>query len=374
MQHEIHANKHHKETRRKRPSLRSVAEHVNLSPTTVSLALRDDSSIPPETRQRVVVAARELQYEYTPRAKKVKSKRLKRLGFVMPDFGERPLTANLFYGQLLVHTEQVCQAQYTSLNFVVLQREHPEQAELPPALVHDVNGILLASPYPPRLIHRIHQECKCPIVLLDYTFPGSPYDSVMSNDFHGAYQAMEYLVESGHRHIVIITGRSRNPDFPPSYKERYRGYCEACSAAGIPALPPAILPDHIDERIDQNLNNRRLFQVWLKKIVTQSPRPDAFFCVGDQFALTTLNTLQELNYRIPEDISVVGFDDFEVSSTVTPPLTTVHTHRRVLAQVAVERVIERIAGDDRPPLHINVGIKFIVRASTGPAPRKPSSF
>lgn len=374
MQRTLQTNKHNTQTRRKRPSLRSVAEHANLSPTTVSLALRGDSSISPETRQRVIVAARELQYEYTPRSKKVRSKRLKRLGFVMPDFGERPLTANLFYGQLLVDTEQVCQAQYTSLNFVILQRDHPEQTELPPALVHDVNGILLASPYPPKLIHRIRREADCPIVLLDYNFPGSPYDSVMSDDFHGAYQAIEYLIESGHRHIVMMTGRSRNPDFPPSYKERYRGYCEACSVAGIQTLPPAILPDHIDERINQNLNNRQLFQVWLTKIVTQSPRPDAFFCVGDQFALATLNTLQELNYRIPEDISVIGFDDFEISSTVTPPLTTVHTHRRVLAQVAVERVIERIAGDDRPPLHITVGTKFIVRGSTRAATRKPSSF
>ncbi len=359
-------------TRRGRQSLRTIAEYVKLSPTAVLLSLRGDSSIPPETRQRVITAARELQYKYIPRTKKFLSKRLKRLSFVMPDFGERPLTANLFYGQLLVDTEQVCQTQHASLNFVILQRDHPEQAALPPALVHDVDGILLASPYPPKLIHRIHQESGCPIVLLDYIFPNAPYDSVMSNDFHGAYQAVCYLIELGHRRIAIMTGKSRNPDFPPSYKERYRGYCEACLAAGVPALSPAILPDHIDERIDQNPKNRQLFRTWLEKIIAQSPQPEAFFCFFFQFALATLSILQELNYRIPEDVSVVGFDDFDISRTAIPPLTTVHTHRQVLAQVAVERIIARIAGDDRPPLHITVGTKFIVRGSTGPSSKKSS--
>lgn len=356
--------------RRGRPSLRTVAEYLGLSPTAVALALRGDSGISPETRHRVVAAARELQYDYAPKPRKLPAKRLKRLSFAMPDFGERPLTANLFYGQLLVDTEQACQTRHASLNFVVLQRDHAEKAALPPALVHDVDGIILASPYPLPLIHRIHQESRCPIVLLDYIFPDSPYDSVMSNDFHGAYQAVSYLIELGHRQIVMITGTSRNPDFPPSYKERYRGYCEAYTTAGFPPLPLAILPAHIHERIDKTPENRALFRAWFEAIINCFPQPEAFFCVGDLFALPIVSLLQELNYRVPEDISVVGFDDFEVSKTVIPPLTTVHTSRQALAQTAVERVIQRIEGDDRPPLHITIGTKFIVRGSAGPALRK----
>lgn len=349
-----------------RPSLRTVAAHVELSPTAVSLALRGDSSIPPETRERVQAAAEELNYEYVPRRKKSSPKRLNRLSFVMPDFGDRPLTANQFYGALLVEVEQACQSRYAGVHFVVLQRDHPENAELPPVLTHDLDGILLASPYPRALIERLDRESGCPIVLIDHVFPGSPYDSVMMNDFYSAYQATQHLIERGHAHILVMNGRCRNDDFPPSYKDRYRGYCEACADFGIKAYPAATVPDQIDERSGSDPNQCGPFQEWLGHALRRIPQVTALLGVGDYFALGALYVLPHLGFRVPEDFSVVGCDDFDMSSASTPPLTTIHPYKETIALIAVKRLLKRIAGDDSPPLHLHVGTDFVVRASTAP--------
>ena len=353
-----------------RPSLRTVAEHVDLSPTAVALALRGDGSIPQETRQRVIAAAEELNYEYVPRIKRSAPKRLRRLSYVMPDFGDRPLTANPFYGHLLVDAEQACQTRHASLNFVVLQREHPPAVELPPALTHDLDGILLASPYPVSLINRIRKESACPIVLIDHLVPDFSYDAVLNNDCYGARQATEHLVGLGHTRILALTGRTRNPDFPISYKERYRGYCEACATANLEVFPPVIVPDHIDERdvLNPASSAYNEYSAWLRTVFENTPDATAFFCVGDYFALSLIVTLQAWGYRVPEDFSVAGFDDFEMSRSANPPLTTVHSNSRAMARIAVQRLLERIDGDETPPWHISIRPHLVIRTSTGPVP------
>jgi LacI family transcriptional regulator len=100
-----------------------------------------------------------------------------------------------------------------------------------------------------------------------------------------------------------------------------------------------------------------------------SPRPTAFFGVCDLFALTALRALQNLGWRIPEDFSVIGFDDYDISSMATPPLTTVHSYQKALAWVAVERLLARIEGEEAPPQYLTLGTDLIVRKSTGLPPK-----
>ena len=108
-----------------------------------------------KTRQRILDAAGELQYEYVPRVRKSKQKHLRRLAFIIHDYGDQSITANPFYGHVLAGVEQICREQDASLNFVVLQHEYPPTSALPAVLTHDLDGILLASPYPPNLILRL---------------------------------------------------------------------------------------------------------------------------------------------------------------------------------------------------------------------------
>jgi LacI family transcriptional regulator len=360
-----------KKNGRPRPTLRTIADHVDLSPTTVSLALRGDESIPLETRQRILDVAGELHYEYVPRPRKSKQKRLRRLAFVIHDYGDHPITANPFYGHVLAGVEQTCREQHAGLNFVVLQHEYLQTSALPPVLTHDLDGILLASPYPPELIHRIYRESGCPVVLLDNIFPRSPYDSVMADDFGGAYQATQHLLELGHRHIVLFTGTIQHPTIIPSFQRRYWGYCAACSEAGIEPLPPVEFPSRLNRELLALTDHHQGVQQWLTGLLdTYSPRPTAFFGVCDVFALAILRALQDAGWRVPEEYSVIGFDDYDISRIGSPALTTIHSYKRAMAWTAVERLLARIEGDTSPARYIALTTELVVRESTGAPPEK----
>lgn len=352
-----------------RPTLRTIAEYVELSPTTVSLALRGDDSIPLETRQRILDVAGELQYKYVPRPRKSKQKRLRRLAFVIHDYGDHPITANPFYGHVLAGVEQICREQHTGLNFVVLQHEYPQTSALPPVLTHDLDGILLSSPYPPELIHRIYRESGCPVVLLDNIFPRSPYDSVMADDFGGAYQATQHLLELGHRQILLLTGTIQHPTIIPSFQRRYRGYWAACSEAGVVPLSPVEFPARLNRELLALTDHHQGVQQWLTTLLdSYSPCPTAFFGVCDVFALAVLRALQDAGWRVPEDYSLIGFDDYDISRISTPALTTIHSYKRAMARTAVERLLARIEGDTEPARYISLATNLIVRESTGVRP------
>lgn len=197
----------------------------------------------------------------------------------------------------------------------------------------------------------------------------SPYDSVMADDFGGAYQATQHLLEHGHQQIVPVTGTIQHPAIIPSFRQRYWGYCAACADAGLPPLPPAVLPAHLDQEILSLSDKHPGIQEWLTELLNgHTPRPTAFFGVCDFFALTVLRTLQDLGWRIPQDFSVIGFDDYDMSRIVTPSLTTIHSYKKAMAWVAMKRLLDRIEGDETPPQYIALETDLIARESTGRPP------
>jgi LacI family transcriptional regulator len=350
---------------RKRPNLRTVAEHVALSPATVSLALRGDASIPAETRERILTAAVQLNYEYVPRVKKSDPVQIRRIAFVMRDFGDRPVTANPFYGDILSGTELSCREQHVSLNFVIVRHDHAISSMLPPVLTHDdVDGILLASPYPAALIRRISRESGCPIVLIDNVFPGCPHDSVMADDFGGAYQLVAHLIEHRHTQIAMLTGYAQSFPHVPSFQERYRGYLAACADGGVTALAPISVPVNVDAHPEVELE---AMKKWVADLMRRKPQITAFFAVADRFALAFLAAVNDLGIEVPARLSVVGFDDVPQTCFTQPPLTTIHSFREQMAELALARLLARIDGDDLPPQHIKLGTELVVRESSGDA-------
>jgi len=350
-------------SKRSRPSLRTVAEVVGLSPTAVSLALRGDSSIPIETRQRVHAAAQSLGYKYVSRVKKKAQRCLRRLVYVVNDYGDQPVTSNPFYGYILNGAEEACRLRDASLSFVLLPHDYPETADLPAVLLHDLDGILLASPYPKSLVERIYRENGRPMVLIDNILPGGQFDSVMADDFGGGYQVTQHLLELGHREIVMITGRTENPDIPPSFCERYRGYQRAGRDVGVEPRCAAILPAVVDPPSTNGVEEP--LKAWLTSLFTEPNRPTALFCAADFFAVSILTALSDLGIRVPQDVSVAGFDDFAMATQVNPSLTSVHTYKRAMARVAVERLLDRIDGDDTPVMNTTLVTELMVRQSTG---------
>lgn len=361
----------------KQPNIRDVAKLAQLSPTTVSLALRNHDSIPPETRERVLAAAAELNYQYKPRSarssKTAEAPSIQSLLYVVNDYGDRPLLANPFYGAILNGAVAISQEYNSYVHPVILQHDHPLDEPLPEALRNKPNGLMLSSPYPPALVKQVANVANCPIVLIDNLIPGSPYDTIMNDDYGGAYQATQYLLSLGHRYIYMIMGELKytdiSPKHPPSVVDRYRGYTAAMLDSGQTPFPAIDLP----LSYDQTGPDHKELPQWLSNLLSRSPRPTAIFCNIDFYAAHIISALNLIGYRVPDDISVMGFDDLDIAQMIHPQLSTVRIDRTGMSQAAVERLIARINGDDRPPLVIHIGARLIVRESTAPAPSPTST-
>lgn len=352
------------------PNIRTVAKLVQLSPTTVSLALRNHESIPTETRERVLIAAAQLGYQYEPRAsikkEELAATPIRSLLYVVNDYGDTPLLANPFYGAILNGAVGVSQSYNAYVHPAILQHDHPLDSPLPDTLNNKPDGVMLASPYSTALIKQVASAVDCPIVLIDNNIPGSPYDSIMNDDFGGAYQAAQHLLELGHRYIFMVMGQLKKPgttpNVPPSVADRYRGYTAAMSDSGYPPFPAIEMPI----AYEQTAPDRKELPQWLSNLLARTPRPTALFCNIDYYAAHIISALTGLGYRVPDDISVVGFDDLDIAQMTHPQLTTVRINRSAMSQVAMQRLIARIEGDDSPPLTIHVGAKLIVRESAAP--------
>lgn len=353
-----------------KPNIRSVAELAQLSPTTVSLALRNHESIPLETRERVQAAANQLGYQYEPRAAARKEEPnvepIRSILYVVNDYGDTPLLSNPFYGAIMNGAVAISQSYNAYVHPAILQHEHPLDLPLPETLGNKPDGVLLASPYPFELVKQVANTVNCPMVLIDNLIPGSPYDSIMNDDFGGAYQAVQHLLDIGHRYISMVIGPLKKPGVspgtPPSVQDRYRGYSAAMLDNNQTPFPAIEIPLDYKETIP----GRKELPQWLGRMLARSPRPTALFCNVDFYAAHIISALLTIGYRVPEDISVVGFDDLDIAQMIHPLLTTVRIDRRAMSEWAMRRLIARIEGDDSPPLTIHVGAKLIERESTAP--------
>lgn len=339
-----------KPTRKAKPNIRMVAEHLKLSPATVSLALRGSESIAAETRARVLAAARELNYIPAPRAGRAEPPPGRTVLFLTKDFGDRPVTANPFYGEILGAAERACADQGDRLIFSLLAEQEPSPERLLSMFAgQEPDGLLLVGVYPPALIRQLLALTNVPTVLVDNIVPGLPCDTVMADDFGGARLAVSHLVELGHRQIGMVTGDLAMP----SFAERHRGYCRGCDEAGIAALPTV-----------PTTWERAVLHEALARLLDQRPRPTAIFCGTDAFAVFTMELLRDFGLRVPEDISVVGFDNLPIARMAHPPLTTLHNHPQELGRLAVQRLLARVGGNQDLPLNITVATQLVLRGST----------
>jgi DNA-binding LacI/PurR family transcriptional regulator len=224
----------------------------------------------------------------------------------------------------------------------------------------------MASPYPRAIVDRIQRESARPLVLIDNAFPGTPYDAVLADDFGGAYQAAHHLIQLGHHNIRMITGYTQNPEIPPSFVERERGFHTACTDANLPLTKPYLIPTEADPPFE--LDKIVALEKWLKEIMASPERPTALFCAADFYAVAIVEALQKQGFGVPEDVSVAGYDDFEIARKAHPTLTSVHTYKRAMARTAVSLLLDRIEGDNRPPLHVTLATQLVTRNSTGKRP------
>ncbi|MGQ9629424.1 MAG: GntR family transcriptional regulator [bacterium] len=221
-----------------------------------------------------------------------------------------------------------------------------------------VRGLIIYPVFPPGDKYYIGEaalslkERGIPFVLIARYYPSLQTDFVVSDNFKGAYKAIEYLIELGHRKIGLISPPLLNVS---SVRDRVQGYESALANRGVPV-------DRSLELILVNWNDSEAVQVQVRDYLVER-RPTAVFAVSDTIAANVLKAAKGVGLRIPEGISVVGFDDRDFASLLDPPLTTVRQRRHEIGERAAEILIERIEGRLEETQQVFLPTELIVRSS-----------
>lgn len=335
-------------------TLRDVAKLAGVSIGTASQALNNRPNVLPDTRERVLKAAQLLGY-VSPGNHVERRPALSTIGMLTKhDYGPPP-DLNVFFSHVQAGVEMECRAHKINLMFSAIEVDQSNRPIEWPRMINDrqIDGLLLIGANIDAVAHGLRRKLLgTPIVLVDSYAPGYHFDSVLIDNIGGAMQAVNHLIDCGHQHIGLI---GTNPASPPDILERREGYRRALRARGI---EHEYVEDSQMEQGDGYRAARRLLRT--------APQVSALFAANDDTALGVMNAARDLGLRVPEDLSIVGFDDVDMARETHPALTTVHVHKTWLGRLAVQRLIERIRHPDQPRIAITIATHLIERESTAP--------
>ena len=344
-------------------SIREVAKQAGVSTATVSRAFNTPNLISAPTHKRVLEAADRLNYrplrarvrrgETTP---KMPTLPLAEAFIGFQFFGAIPddlLQANPFYAPLLAAAQK--EAADRSLHLLVHTTDRHQLALELPKMIRDqtVAGMLLVGTADPAILN-LFLERVPQIVLVDHRDPTCRHDCIVSDGLGGGLAATNYLFGLGHRRIAFV----RDDPSAASFQDRLRGFVCAHFEAGCP-LDPWLLVDVADEAE---------IPAAVTALLTRPDRPTAVFAANDWQALIVMQVCRTLGLSIPDDLSLIGFDDIAFSAHTWPPLTTVRIPKEHLGRLAVARLQERLrplegSAEAMPPATIEVSVSLVVRQS-----------
>lgn len=343
-----------------RITLRDVAQAAGTSVATVSAVLNANAQhnirVSPATRQRILTAANELDYAPNLVARSLVTRKTGVLGLVFP-YSSAFTEQNPFFTQVMAGVfETVVRAQVNVMLHTSVGESVSQQDE---ALWPDprVDGLILVLPEPnSRIIERCYRR-QFPFVCLVHQPSHPDLHAVNADEFTGGFLAAQHLIEAGHRRIAHLAG---NQDVATALP-RQQGYCAALERAGIALDPALIIAAGFSRQAGSEAAQRLL-------TLPASARPTALFCANDLCADGALRVLRAAARRVPQDISVVGYDDTWFATMTQPPLTSVHMPIFEMAVRATEMVIDLVEGRDVAERQPILPVHLTVRRSSGAPP------
>ena len=320
--------------------IKEVARLAAVSTATVSRTLASPHQVSPETRARVMAAVTKVGYVPNPAARSLRLRKTHMVLVVLPDL------SNIFFSQVLRGIEEALfDAGYGMIIGDMNGAAEKEARFAAFASAGQVDGVMLlnghtfAGPDP-----------GVPVVALCEAIEGADIPQVEVDNRSAAARMTTYLAGLGHREIGYVCGPADNV----LERDRVAGYRDGLSEAGLAFDPALVWPG--DWKLETGAAVGR-------QIIAGARRPSAVFCSNDEMAIGLMRALASAGLRVPEDISVAGFDDIEFAEMATPALTTIRQPRRELGWTAASALLE-LLDDRRPPSRIRLDTELIQRAST----------
>ena len=327
-------------------TIRDVASTAEVSIATVSRVVNGNRPVHPDIRDRVLKAVEELDYRPNYLARGLRQRNTSMIGLIIPD------NSNPFYAELARAIED---AGFAAGYSVILCNSdlsyEKQQAYVDVLLSHKVDGVILIDYQyeAPNALERILAE-HIPAVLTNALGLVSTVDQVMADDHQGGYLAGQYLLRLNHQRIGCITLH-----LPLSYQiPRIVGFQQALTEGGIELTTE-----------DFTIGNGRYESGYkaMQELIQRRPDLTAVFVFNDLMALGAMNALRAQGIRVPEDLSIIGFDNIFYASTSEPALTTIAQPIAAMGQECITQLLQRIQQPEKPPTLITLPVELIERSS-----------
>jgi DNA-binding LacI/PurR family transcriptional regulator len=327
-------------------TIRDVARAAGVAASTVSRYLNGQLRVSPATEAKVLEAVAELGYVPNAPARNLARRRSGVIGFVVPEI------SNPYFGAIADFVVEAVERH----GRLVLLCSHRSQSVRQSSYIDllasgAIDGMLYLGSF--RSNERLAAAITdgLPVVVVDEPIAGlPPVSSVVMDDYAGGYQATSYLVALGHRRIAFVSG----PAALGSVQERDRGYCDALRVGCIDAEGQVNLAGQFTEQFGMSA---------LPHLLAAAQPPTAAFVASDYIALGVLSAAEMHGIKVPDDLSIVGFDDIRFSQYVRPRLTTIRSPVDRLAQQGVELLFERLQDPQAPARTQVLPVELVIRES-----------
>ena len=305
-------------------TIKDVAKLAGVSITTVSHVINKTRFVAKETEKLVQQAIQQLNYSPSAVARSLKINTTKSIGMIVTT-SEAP-----YFAEIISSVENYCYQQGYSL-FLCNSQNDPEKIRnhLEMLAKKRVDGLLvICSEYTPESLDILTSFASVPMVVMDWG-PNSQTDRIQDNSTLGGYLAAQHLIANGHRKIGLIMGEPSKT----TVKNRYQGFVNALQENGL--------------SLNENWVKQGYFEPedgyqCAREILAQTELPTAIFCFNDVMALGAISAIQEKGLRVPQDISIIGYDNIHASRFYSPALTTIHQSKSRLGKRAIELLFKRI--------------------------------
>ncbi len=330
-----------------RVTIKDVAHEAGVSITTVSHVINETRSINPETKARVLDALDKLGYQPNIIARSLRSGKTKTIGLIVPDI------ANLFFAEIARRIEDYGYQYGYSVILGNSDNDPVKQSNYINTLItKQVDGVVFISAGGEIDDLRPFYENKIPVVVADRDVPLELADVVLLDNEKAGYEATRYLLDLGHECIACITG----PNYVSPSMQRVEGYKRALMESGIPFRSDLI------EGGDFQFKSGELA---MHRLLAHPCKPTAVFALNDMMAIGALNAAHDAGLSVPADLSIVGFDNIELSTAVTPALTTVAQPIDEIAQNTINLLIKRMqSSKTEKNVRVILSAILVVRDST----------
>lgn len=329
---------------RKAVTMKNIAEKFNISNVTVSKALSGKDGVSTQLRQEISAYAKEIGYIYNDKSDKTDKNKTFHIGVIV---AERFFnTTKSFYLEMYKHLTETLSGFGYFNKLEVAGKKEENNLVLPSVLKGEkVDGIIILGQMKDEYLNMIISSA-VPVVFLDFYSRNTNVPYVISDSFYGSYMLTNYLVDKGHKEIGFVGSINSTS----SIEDRYLGFYKSLLENGL-----KLNADYIIE--DRNTDGESIDFVLPHKM------PTAFVCNCDETAFHFIACLKKNGYRVPEDISIVGFDNYIYSTVCEPKITTVAVNMKKMTRAAVLTLIHTINKENNPTDRIMIADKLIERDS-----------